>query len=206
MHAKLEHRNHKRVTAVCPLCVLGKVARLVQSVTIPAPIDKIFLCGIFALAFDLLDFLRNQTTNFLLTVCQFFTPFLIPAAPARAPGVATPSGFRQPRRWRGLPRHPAPTGPPRSSGPGVSARSLPAPPAGGTRSLTGSRRCPRSMTPGTAAAPAPGCWPRLLRPAADGGALRKPRRYGCGSRKRPRATERTESGSCAGPNSAYNIV
>ncbi len=30
---------------------------------------------------------------------------------------------------------------------GVYARSLPAPPAGGTRSLTGSRRCPRSMTP-----------------------------------------------------------
>lgn len=99
-------------------------------------------------------------------------------APARAPGVATPSGFRQPRLWRGLPRHPAPTGPPRSRGPGVSARSLPAPPTGGTRSLTGSRRCPRSMTPGTAAAPAPGCWPRLLRPAADGGALRKLRRVG----------------------------
>lgn len=53
------------------------------------------------------------------------------AAPARAPGVATPSGFRQPRLWRGLPRHPAPTGPPRSSGPGVSARSLPAPPLRG---------------------------------------------------------------------------
>lgn len=35
---------------------------------------------------------------------------------------------------------------------GVYARSLPAPPAGGTRSLTGSRRCPRSMTPDTGAA------------------------------------------------------
>lgn len=105
------------------------------------------------------------------------------AAPASAPGVATPSGFRRPRRWHWLPRHPAHTGPPRSSGPGVSARSLPAPPTGGTRSLTGFRRCPRSMTPGTAAAPAPGCWPRLLRPAADGGALRKLRRVGSRSGK-----------------------
>lgn len=35
---------------------------------------------------------------------------------------------------------------------GVYARSLPAPPAGGTWSLTGSRRCPRSMTPITGAA------------------------------------------------------
>lgn len=28
------------------------------------------------------------------------------AAPASAPGAATPSVFRQPRRWRWLPRHP----------------------------------------------------------------------------------------------------
>lgn len=35
---------------------------------------------------------------------------------------------------------------------GVYARSLPASPAGDTRSLTGSRRCPRSMTPDTGAA------------------------------------------------------
>lgn len=28
------------------------------------------------------------------------------AAPASAPGVATPFAFRQPRRWRWLPRHP----------------------------------------------------------------------------------------------------
>ena len=28
------------------------------------------------------------------------------AAPASAPGAATPSAFRQPRRWRWLPRHP----------------------------------------------------------------------------------------------------
>lgn len=128
------------------------------------------------------------------------------AAPASAPGVATPSGFRRPRRRHWPPRHPAPTGPPRSSGPGVSARSLPAPPAGGTRSLTGSRRCPRSMTPGTAAAPAPGCWPRLLRPAADGGALRKLRRHGCGSRKRPRVRTGTGSGPAPGPNSAHNMA
>lgn len=32
----------------------------------------------------------------------------------------------------------------------------------GTHSLSGPRRCPRSMTPGTAAAPAPGCWLRCL--------------------------------------------
>lgn len=30
------------------------------------------------------------------------------AAPASAPGVATPSGFRRPRRWHWPPRHPAP--------------------------------------------------------------------------------------------------
>lgn len=95
------------------------------------------------------------------------------AAPASAPGVATPSGFRRPRRWHWPPRHPAPTGPPRSSGPGVSARSLPAPPTGCTRSLTGSRRCPRSMTPGTAAAPAPGCWLRCLRSMRSGTAAER---------------------------------
>lgn len=97
--------------------------------------------------------------------------------PQPAPQAWPPlPGSDGPAGGTGCPGTPPTTGPPRSSGPGVSARSLPAPPAGGTRSLTGSRRCPRSMAPGTAAAPAPGCWPRLLRPAADGGALRKLRR------------------------------
>lgn len=34
------------------------------------------------------------------------------AAPASAPGVATPSTFRQPRRWHWLPRHPTHARPP----------------------------------------------------------------------------------------------
>lgn len=84
MDTKLKHRNQKRVAAVCPLCVLGKAVCLVQSVTIPAPVDVIFLGWILAFPFDVLDFLRYQTANFFLTVCQFFTPFLIPVAPDSA--------------------------------------------------------------------------------------------------------------------------
>lgn len=57
MHTQLQHRNKQRVTAVSPLGVLGKAVRLVQSITIPAPIDVIFLCGILAFSFDVLDFL-----------------------------------------------------------------------------------------------------------------------------------------------------
>lgn len=100
------------------------------------------------------------------------------------------------------PRHPTqPDGPPRSCGPGVSARSSPAarPPCRpGAHSLSGPGRCPRSMTPGTAAAPAPGCWPRLLRPAADGGALRKPQRSARDLRQGPRTRAATDSGSKQG--------
>lgn len=85
MHPQFEHRNHERVTAVSSICVLCKAVRLVQSVTIPAPVDVIFLCRILAFTFDSLDFLRNQTTDFFLTVCQIFTPFLmIPTARACA--------------------------------------------------------------------------------------------------------------------------
>lgn len=72
MHSQLEHRDEKRITPVCPLCVLSKAVRLVQSVTIPAPIDVIFLCGILAFPFDSLDFLRNQPADLLLTLCQNF--------------------------------------------------------------------------------------------------------------------------------------
>ena len=91
---------------------------LVQSVTIPSPIKIIALLWIFALVFGLLDFLLNQTTDDFLTFCHDFSPPFYPffsknrarteakAAPASAPGVATPSVFRQPRRWRWLPRHP----------------------------------------------------------------------------------------------------
>lgn len=53
------------------------------------------------------------------------------------------------------------------------------------------RRCPRSMTPGTAAAPATGYRLRLLRPAADGGALRKLQRGGLRSGK---AADESRSG------------
>lgn len=206
MYTKLKHRNHERVTPVRPFRELGKAVCLVQSITIPAPVNVIFLCGILAFALDVLDFLRNQATNFLLTVCQFFTPFLIPAAPASAPGAATPSGFRRPRRWHWLPRHPTPQ-PVRRAAAGRAfplGRSL-RPPAGGTRSLTGSRRCPRSMTPGTAAAPAPGCWPRLLRPAADGGALRKQRRVGLRSGKAADESRTGKSALCRAV-SAHNMA
>lgn len=76
----------------------------------------------------------------------------------------------------GSPGTPPPARPPRSSGPGVSARSSPAarPPCRpGTHSLSGPRRCPRSMTPGTAAAPAPGCWLRCLRSMRSGTAAER---------------------------------
>ena len=81
MNTELKHGNHKRVSTVCSLGVLGKAVRLVQSITIPAPIDVIFLCGILTFAFDVLDFLRNQTADFFLTVCQIFTPFLYNCLP-----------------------------------------------------------------------------------------------------------------------------
>lgn len=85
MYPQFEHGNQERITAVCSLGVLGKAVRLVQSVTIPAPVDVIFLCRILTFTFDVLDFLRNQTADFFLTVCQIFTPFLmIPTARACA--------------------------------------------------------------------------------------------------------------------------
>ena len=40
--------------------------------------------------------------------------------------------------------------------------------AGRARTRSAARRCPRSMTPGTAAAPAPGCWLRCLRSMRSG--------------------------------------
>lgn len=74
MYTEFEHRNHERVTPVNPLGGLGKAVRLVQSVTIPAPVDIIVLLRVFALAFGLLDFQRNQPTDDLLTLCQRFHP------------------------------------------------------------------------------------------------------------------------------------
>lgn len=129
MDAKLKHRNHKRVAPVHSLSVLGKAVRLVQSVTIPSPIEIVVLCRIFALAFDLLDFLRNQTANDFLTFCRDFSPpfrsvFFSrtaharkrkppqPAPPAQLPLLGsdsravcagcpgTPPAQRPPRCWR----------------------------------------------------------------------------------------------------------
>lgn len=80
MHTKFQHWDEKRVTAVCPICILGKAVRLVQSVTIPAPIDVIFLCRILTFTFDVLDFLRYQPADFFLTVCQFFHPLSLLSA------------------------------------------------------------------------------------------------------------------------------
>lgn len=93
------------------------------------------------------------------------------AAPASAPGAATPSEFRQPRRWHWLPRHPAPARSPPQQRAGRFRLAAPVarPPCWpGAHSLSGPRRCPRSMTPGTAAAPAPGCWLRCLRSMRSG--------------------------------------
>lgn len=77
MYTEFEHRNHERVTPVNPLGVLGKAVSLVQSVTIPTPVNIIFLCRILAFTFGSLDFLRNQTADFFLTVCQRFHPLSI---------------------------------------------------------------------------------------------------------------------------------
>lgn len=76
MHPQFKHRNHERVTSISTFRVLGEAVRPVQSVTIPGPVEIIVLCRALALAFDFLNFLRNQTADFFLTVCQIFTPFL----------------------------------------------------------------------------------------------------------------------------------
>ena len=48
--AEFKHGNHKRVTPVNPLGVLGKAVCLVQSVTIPSPIEIVVLCRHLRLA------------------------------------------------------------------------------------------------------------------------------------------------------------
>ena len=61
------------------------------------------------------------------------------------------------------PRHPSPRTPAAQQRTGCfrSVASAARPPCWPvSHSLSGPRRCPRSMTPGTAAAPAPGCWLR----------------------------------------------
>lgn len=97
---------------------------LVQSVTIPAPIDIIILCRAFALPFDTLSLLRYQTADFFLTVCHcFFHPLSIRSTAracalaqlrrglagccraccaAAAPRSATAAGRSQARRTAGI--------------------------------------------------------------------------------------------------------
>lgn len=82
--AKLKHGNHKRVTAISSLCVLGKAVRLVQSVTIPAPVKIIALLRVFAFPLDGLNFLRYQTADFFLTFCHDFHPLFIHFLPRTA--------------------------------------------------------------------------------------------------------------------------
>ena len=89
MNAELKHRNYERVTPVNPLGVLGKAVCLVQSVTIPSPIEIIVLCRVFALAFGLLEFLRNQTTDDFLTLCQRFHPLSTTDRPRLRTSAAT---------------------------------------------------------------------------------------------------------------------
>lgn len=69
------------------------------------------------------------------------------------------------------PRHPSPRTPAAQQRAGCFRSVAPAarPPCWPvSHSLSGPRRCPRSMTPGTAAAPAPGCWLRCLRSMRSG--------------------------------------
>lgn len=93
------------------------------------------------------------------------------AAPASAPGAATPSEFRQPRRWHWLPRHPTHARPPPQQRAGRFRSVVSCGPAtvqAGHALAQRRSRCPRSMTPGTAAAPAPGCWLRCPRSMRSG--------------------------------------
>ena len=93
------------------------------------------------------------------------------AAPASAPGVATPSTFRQPRRWHWLPRHPTHARPPPQQRAGRFRSVVSCGPAtvqAGHALAQRRSRCPRSMTPGTAAAPAPGYRLRCLRSMRSG--------------------------------------
>lgn len=84
MYTEFEHRNHERVTPVHSLGVLGKAMSLVQPITIPTPIGIINLCRALAITLSLLDFLRNQATDFFLTDSQIFTPFRYDRPPAPA--------------------------------------------------------------------------------------------------------------------------
>lgn len=203
MYAEFEHRNHERVSPVCPIRVLGKAVCLVQSVTIPAPIDKIFLCGIFALTFDLLDFLRNQTANFFLTICQFFHPLSDTSRPSQRPRQGLPLRHSDsPACGTGCPGTPPPhqsaaqqqAGRFRSVAPCAPCRGHPVaqrlPPLPSLhdprhRCCTGSRLL--------AARPALHALRHCSGKAAAAGS-------GQGVRNG------TEGGSCAWPNSAYNIA
>lgn len=93
------------------------------------------------------------------------------AAPASAPGVATPFVFRQPRRWRWLPRHPTHAASAALLWLGRATRAD----SRGARTLLRApaltNRPPpvaRSAAPVAAAAPAVGSWQRCLRSARSG--------------------------------------
>ena len=93
------------------------------------------------------------------------------AAPASAPGVATPSVFRQPRRWRWLPRHPtrATSAALLRLGRATRADSRGVRPL--LRAPALANRPPpvaRSAAPVAAAAPAVGSWQRCLRSTRSG--------------------------------------
>ena len=93
------------------------------------------------------------------------------AAPASAPGAATPSVFRQPRRWRWLPRHPTHAASAALLWLGRATRAD----SRGARTLLRApaltNRPPpvaRSAAPVAAAAPAVGSWQRCLRSTRSG--------------------------------------
>lgn len=69
--------------------------------------------------------------------------------------------------------------------------------AGRARTRSAARRCPRSMTPGTAAAPAPGCWLRCLRSMRSGTAAESPLLPVAAKDDGGRAGKRQEKGYCA---------
>lgn len=92
MHAQFKHGYQKRV-ALDLACILGKAMCFVQSVTISAPIDEVFLRRVFAFLLDLFQLKSDFSDNGFLTFSHLVTPpsgKICPPFSARFPGL----------RWR----------------------------------------------------------------------------------------------------------
>ena len=134
------------------------------------------------------------------------------AAPASAPGVATPFAFRQPRRWRWLPRHPtrATSAALLRLGRATRADSRGVRPVSYThlrarpRSLTGPRRLRVPQPHVAAAAPAVGSWQRCLRSPRSGTAAIQPQLPDSARGRAPPCTPRCAGGKL--PAAAAAVV